>query len=246
MIGQNGFILENQLELPFLALDAALLSDWVAFHAAIQLGYRHFLLAPNGKNAAAIRKLLQNCPLPRRELFLSMELDAQANLPQETERLLREMDAQYFDLLLLRRPKGDLLQNWQDMEEIYDVGAARSIGVSGFRPQRLLPLLRKASIRPMADLLPFSSERASAVTTSFCLSHGIQCLGRLPNPPAVPAMFSEKYGKTSAQLSARLALQNNILPLLPAMDAAEMRAAMAVFDFELSSEDFYALLTLGE
>lgn len=246
MIGQNGFILENQLELPFLALNATLLPDWVSFHAAMQLGYRHFLLAPNGKNAAAIRKTLQNCSLPRRELFLSMELDAQDDLPQETERLLREMDAQYFDLLLLRRVEGNLLQHWQGMEKIYDVGAARSIGVSGFRPQRLLPLLREAKIRPMANLLPFSPERASAVTTAFCLSHGIQCLGRLPRVPAAPALFSEKYGKTSAQLCTRLALQNNILPLLPAMDADELQKARAVFDFELSLEDFYTLLTLGE
>lgn len=248
MIGENGFILENQLELPFLGLDASALQSESAFSAAIDAGYRHFLLAPNGENTSAIRKILQSGTLPKQELLLSMEMDMMqdaAHLSQETERILREMDAPYLDLLLLRRGAGDIAENWAQMELLYEIGAARSIGVSGFLPQHLLPLLRKTKTAPMANLLSFSPEHPAAITVAFCLSRGIQIIGKLPQVPS-PSVYAEKYAKTPLQLCTRLALQQNILPLIQTKNTAEMRAAQDVFDFEMEPEDFYALLTSGE
>lgn len=248
MIDKNGFILENQLELPFLALDITQAQAATTFSAALDAGYRHFLLAPNGENATALRAMLQGCPLSRRELFFTMELDSipdAAKLPQAVEGLLQEMDISYLDLLLLRHKDGQLAENWAQMEWLYEIGATQSIGVSGFLPQQLLPLLRTAKLRPMANLLAFSPANAHPVTAAFCLAHGIQMLGRLPRHPQTPAGM-EKYGKSPLQLCIRLALQNNILPLLQADTPAEMQAAQAVFDFELLPEDFYALLTMGE
>lgn len=249
MIDANGFILENQLELPFLGFDT---KDLKAEHllAAIEAGYRHFLLAPNGENAPTIRKMLQACPLPRRELFLTMELDMQKNLPQEAEHILQQLDTPYFDLLLLRQANGDILQNWQAMEELSDVGAAHGIGTSGFRPQMLLPLLGETKVRPIANLLPFAPMQTHPVTAAFCLSHGIQLLAQMGNPALLTqiplAACAEKYGRSAMQIWLRFALQNNILPLIQAEDAAQMQTAQEIFDFDLSSEDFYTLLSLGE
>lgn len=248
MIGKNGFILENQLELPFLGFHTADMRDSAAFSVALDAGYRHILLAPNGENAPEIQKMRQNGTLPKQELLLSMEIDMMsdaAHLPQAAECILREMDTPYYDLLLLRRGTGNIAENWEQIELLYEIGAARSIGVSGFLPQHLLPLLRATKTAPMANLLPFSPEHPAAVTSSFCLSRGIQIIGRLPQTP-LPSVYAEKYEKTPLQLCTRLALQQNILPLIQAKTGAEMRAAQDVFDFEIEPEDFYALLTSGE
>ena len=255
MIGENGFVLENDVELPFLGFDAAGMQDANVLRAALNAGYRHFYVVET--SCAALEECRKAAGLTRRELFLTASVspaDADA-MQHEINRLLDAPGVLYLDLLLLSAPAGDTRDtaaDWRVLEEFYNLGLVRAIGLRGFLPQHILPLLRTAKVKPMANLLPYAPGRIPAVTAAFCLSHGVQLLGGEPfvrgealSEPIVLSL-AERYGKTAAQVCLRFALQNNVLPLLRATDAADLRKCFGIFDFELSLEELYELMTIGE
>ncbi len=252
MIGENGFVLENDVELPFLGFDAAGMQDAKALRAAPDAGYRHFYVDEG--SCAALEECRKAAGLTRRELFLSASVspaDAET-MQREINRLLDAPGVLYLDLLLLSAPTRDTAADWRVLEEFYDLGLVRAIGLRGFLPQHILPLLHTAKVKPMANLLPYAPGRIPAVTAAFCLSHGLQLLGGEPlgqgdalREPIVLSL-AERYGKTAAQICLRFALQNNVLPLLQATDAAHLQDSLGIFDFELSLEELYELMTIGE
>jgi diketogulonate reductase-like aldo/keto reductase len=58
--------------------------------------------------------------------------------------------------------------------------------------------------------------------------------------------IAQKYGKTTAQILIRYALQKNWVPLPKSDDPARMRENASVFEFEIAEEDMKALNALEQ
>ena len=56
--------------------------------------------------------------------------------------------------------------------------------------------------------------------------------------------IAAKYGKSTAQLCVRFALQNDVLPMPKSTSAAHIAANTEVFDFNISDEDMKTLLEM--
>ena len=167
---------------------------------------------------------------------------------------------QYLDLFLIHWPlpfpgadwKPLVTESWRALEQLYDEGAVRAIGVCNFLPQHLLHVLKTANTVPMIDQFEFHPGYPQYETLQFCQSRGIQAeawsplgRGRLLEDPLVLEL-AKKYGKSPAQICLRFCLQNNVLPLPKSSAPQRMKANLDIFDFEIEQEDIYRLLTMPQ
>lgn len=264
MISENGFVLENNLELPHQGFGTYLVKEEKIILDALQAGYRHLDTARRYENEKIIGNALKECGIRRRDLFLTSkvwktDLGYDSTL-RSFEASVNDLGVQYLDMFLIHWPmphpnadwKPLITETWKAMERLYDEGAAAAIGVCNFLPQHLMHLMQNANTQPMVNQIEFHPGYTQHATLSFCNSRGIQVeawspLGRgaLLNAPLILEL-SGKYGKTPAQICLRFCLQNNVLALPKASSLGRMQENLDIFDFDLELEDIYRLMTMPQ
>ena len=264
MISEKGFVLENGTELPFLGFGTWLVKEEKIILDALASGYRHIDTARRYENEKMVGNALQQCGIPRRELFLTSKVwktDLGYDKTMASfEASLKDLQVQYLDLFLIHWPlpfpgadwKPLVTESWKALERLYDEGAVRAIGVCNFLPQHLLHVLKNANTAPMIDQFEFHPGYPQYETLQFCQSRCIQAeawsplgRGRLLEDPLVLEL-AKKYGKSPAQICLRFCLQNNVLPLPKSSAPERMKANLDIFDFEIEQEDIYRLLTMPQ
>ena len=264
MIGEKGFVLENGVELPFLGFGTYLVKEESILLDALQVGYRHLDTARRYENEKEVGRAVKNSGIPRREIFLTSKLWKTELGYDKTmksfDATLKDLGVNYLDLFLIHWPmpypgadwKPLVTESWKALEQLYEEGAVRAIGVCNFLPQHLLHLMKNANTMPMVNQLEFHPGYTQHATTAFCMNHGIQTeawspLGRgklLDNPLILE--LAKKYGKSPAQICLRFCLQNNVLPLPKSSAPERMKANLDIFDFDLELEDVYRLMTMPQ
>ena len=115
---------------------------------AIHTGYRLIDTASSYKNEQAVgdavKQAIDECIVSRDELFITTKAYIQEmgydNLKWAFERSLKNLGLEYLDLYLIHMPLGDYYGAWRAMEELYEQGRIRSIGVCNFDSARLMDL----------------------------------------------------------------------------------------------------------
>ena len=112
---------------------------------ALETGYRLIDTAAAYFNEEAVGKAIQKSGIPREELFITTKLWIQDAGYEPTKRAfqtsLDKLGLDYLDLYLIHQPLGDYYGSWRAMEELYEAGKIRAIGVCNFYPERLADLL---------------------------------------------------------------------------------------------------------
>ena len=266
MITENGFILENNITLPFLGFGTYKVTENTEkiITDALEAGYRHLDTARMYGNEKEIGNAVKNSGIPRRELFLTTKVWKDDlgydNTLRSFDASIKDLGVPYLDLFLIHWPKATpdadwkpvLTETWRAMERLYEEGAVAAIGVSNHLPHHLMHIMRNANTLPMVNQLEFHPGYTQQATVNFCQSRGI--LVEAWSPLGRAAMLEEplilelaqKYGKSPAQICLRFALQNNILPLPKSSSPERMKENLDIFDFELEMEDMYRLMTLPQ
>lgn len=236
---------------------------------ALEAGYRHFDTAAFYKNEDKLGLAIKQSGIDRKELFLTSKVwktdTGYESTLQAFQESLDRMQTDYLDLYLIHWPTRNLAEDWIDdswrkrnqdtwraLEKLYEEGLVRAIGVSNFLPHHLTDLFQTSNIIPMVDQLEIHPGYTQQFAVDFCQKHDILVeawspLGRMrimQEPFFIE--LSEKYGKTIAQLCIRFELQLGILPLPKASSLERMKENKDVFDFEISQEDMYRILTLPQ
>ena len=123
--------------------------------AAIKNGYRSIDTAQAYGNEEGVGEAISKCGIPREELFITTKIwitnagyeKAKASI----EESLKKLKTDYIDLLLIHQPFGDYYGSYRAMEEAYEEGKVRAIGVSNFYPDRLLDIAHFAKIKPVVN-----------------------------------------------------------------------------------------------
>ena len=236
-----------------------------AVSAALKLGYRFFDTAQIYGNASAIGRGVLLSDLPRAEIFISSKIWTSHRSYDGVMRaftdIIEQLKTTYLDQLLIHWPatQGEPMiwqsQNagtWRALEDLYEQGAVKVIGVSNFLPHHLVPLLARARIRPMVNQLEIHPGYPQFAAVNFCFKHNIAVqawspLGRggLTHHPLLIEL-GEKYGVSPALIALRWSLQHGFIPVVKALDAEHMKSNLDAFGLTLEDEDMTRLDTMQQ
>lgn len=266
MIFEETYLLSNGVHIPKLGLGTWFIPDADAAQAvrdAVQTGYRHFDTAQAYENEQGVGEGIRTCGLPRTELFVTTKLAAEtktyAGAAAAIDGSLRKLGLDYIDLMLIHSPQpwekvnqcedryvDGNRQAWRALEDAYQAGKLRAIGISNFERQDIDSLLSGCTVAPMVnqllihvsntpfDLIAYSQSKGMVVEAYSPVAHG-----EMLKNPAVRAM-ADKYGVTVPQLCIRYTLQLGTLPLPKTADPGHMRDNAEV-DFMISEGDMETL-----
>lgn len=225
---------------------------------AVHAGYRLIDTAAVYGNEAAVGRTVQRCGVLREELFLTSKLwvqDAGYEAAKKAiDTSLKNLQTDYLDLYLIHRPFGDYYGAWRAMEEAYDAGKIRAIGLSNFDPARIVDLTMNNRITPAVNQVECHPFYQQEDTRRFLQEQGIVMEAWAPFAEGKKQIFQNeilrsigaKYGKSPAQVILRWNIQRGIVPLAKSVHLERMEQNLDVFDFALSDDDMLAISQLDE
>lgn len=263
------YLLNNGVKIPVLGFGTWKAQDgeeaYQAVLAALKAGYRYIDTAAVYKNEESVGRAIKDSGLAREELFITTKLwngnhtyeEAQAAFARSMERL----GLDYLDLYLIHWPNPKPLREdgawkkrnaevWRAMEDLYEAGKIRAIGVSNFLPHHLEALLETARITPAVNQIRLAPGVYQTEVVDFCRERGILLeawgpfgQGELFQNPVVQAV-ADKYGKTIAQVALAWSLQEGFLPLPKSVTPSRIASNLDCFDIELDAADMELLKSI--
>ena len=230
---------------------------------AIEAGYRHIDTAQAYGNEESVGRGIRESGIDRKELFITTKLWNRNHSYELTMRSFEEsmnkLGLDYLDLFLIHWPNPIAFrdrwqeanaESWKAMEELYEAGKIRAIGVSNFRPHHLEALLKTAKIPPAVNQIRLCPGETQDETVTWCRERGMVLeaysplgVGRIFEVPEMQDL-AEKYGRSIAQICIRWSLQRGWLPLPKSVTPSRIRENLRVFDFELLEEDVQLIADL--
>jgi diketogulonate reductase-like aldo/keto reductase len=220
---------------------------------ALELGYRHVDTAQAYGNEQSVGRALRSSGVPREEVFVTTKFNpGRKDAAAELERSLERLGVAYVDLYIVHWPQGGPTRAWPGMERAYELGHARSVGVSNFGSSELDELMSIAAIRPVLNQVQFSPFKYRRRLLEACEEHDVALeaysplgTGRHLSDVGVQKL-AERVGRTPAQVLLRWCVQRDlvVIPKSTHRDRIEENARIA--DFRLSDEAMAALDAMDE
>lgn len=217
--------------------------------AAIKNGYRSIDTAQAYGNEEGVGEAISKCGVPREELFITTKIwitnagyeKAKASI----EESLKKLKTDYIDLLLIHQPFGDYYGSYRAMEEAYEEGKVRAIGVSNFYPDRFLDIAHFAKIKPTVNQVETHVFCQQKEAKEYMKKNHTQIMSWGPfaegkndyfNNPVLKEIGAN-HGKTVAQTALRFLLQSDVVLIPKSVHEDRMKENFDIFDFELSEEE---------
>ena len=230
---------------------------------ALEAGYRYFDTASFYQTETYVAQALRDSGVSRSEVFLASKMwkdeMGYAQTKAAFQRTLERLETDYLDLYLIHWPRPDAgygdwkqldMDTWRAMEELYEAGKIRAIGLSNFLPQHIENLLQNGKIAPMVNQIEFHPGHTQEATVRYCQAHGIQVQAwspmgrtRVLKDPLVQEL-AQNHGVSAAQICLRYAVQRQIIPLPKASSIERMKQNQDLFSFELTQEEMFRLDTM--
>ncbi len=252
--------LNNSVEIPILGFGVFQISDPAECERsvvdAIHAGYRHIDTAASYMNEEAVGRGIQQSGVAREKLFITTKLWIQSQGYEGTlkafERSLKRLQLDYIDLYLIHQPFGDVYGEWRAMEELYQQGKMRAIGVSNFLPDRIMDLMIHNKITPAVNQIEVNPFQQQIDNQKFLEDNSVMVEAWAPFAEGRSNIFKNelllsiaaKHKKSIPQVILRWLVQRGIIALAKSTRKERMMENISVFDFELSSEDLAAIETL--
>jgi diketogulonate reductase-like aldo/keto reductase len=244
--------LYNGVEMPWLGLGvhrAGSGSEVVAaIQCALQADYRSIDTATYYQNEHRVGEAIAESGIPRDEIFLTSKVwntdQGYRSTIEVFESSLEKLQTSYLDLYLIHWPQpGTIFETWRAMEELYDKGQIRAIGVCNFLITHLKRLMENSRIKPMVNQFEFHPELVQPELLNFCRENQIQpeawrpiMKGRV-NEIELLQELAEKYQKSPVQIVLRWDIQKGVVTIPKSVTPERIISNADVFDFELSAED---------
>jgi diketogulonate reductase-like aldo/keto reductase len=252
--------LNNGVEIPILGFGVFQITDPIECERsvvdAIQIGYSHIDTAASYQNEEAVGKGIKQSGVAREKLFITTKLWIQRNGYEGTikafENSLKRLQLDYIDLYLIHQPFGDVYGEWRAMEELYQQGKVKAIGVSNFQPDRIMDLMIHNKITPAINQIEVNPFQQQIETQKFLQDNSVQVEAWAPFAEGKNNVFQNelllslatKHKKSIAQIILRWLVQREIIVLSKSVRKERMIENISVFDFELSADDIATITTL--
>ncbi|MCB5301090.1 aldo/keto reductase [Yersinia bercovieri] len=247
----NTVTLNNGIQIPLLDFGVFQMTDPAecerAVIDAIDVGYRLIDTAASYQNETQVGNALKLSGVARDELFVTTKLWLQdthyEGAKAQFERSLNRLQLDYVDLYLIHQPYGDLHGAWRAMEELYQAGKIRAIGVSNFHPDRLADLMAFNKIIPAVNQIEVNPFNQQLHAVPWMQSRTIQPEAWAPFAEGRNGLFQnprlaaigEKYGKSVGQVVLRWIYQRGIVSLAKSVRKERITENFNVLDFALNA-----------
>ncbi|MCD8356420.1 MAG: aldo/keto reductase [Clostridia bacterium] len=225
---------------------------------ALKVGYRSIDTAQSYFNEEQVGSAIKKSGVPREEIFLTTKVWIEHYGYEQTkaaiQQSMRKLQTNYIDLVLLHQPFSDVYGAWHAMEELYEAGVIRAIGISNFYADRMVDFASFNRIKPMINQMETHIFNQQNTLKEWADKYNIRLEawapfgegrgGTFDNP--IIADIAAKYDKTPAQVMLRWNIQRGVVVIPKSTHIKRMEENFNVFDFTLSNEDMAAIATLDK
>ncbi len=268
MILEETYTLSNGVEIPKLGLGTWFIDNANAASAvkqAVKIGYRHLDTAQAYGNEQGVGEGIRTSGISRDEIFVTTKLAAEVKSYEKAveaiDGSIKTMRLDRLDLMIIHSPQpwrefrakdryfeGNR-EAWRALEEAYEAGKLRAIGVSNFEREDIDNLLGACNVKPMVnqilvhiantphELISYSQQQELLVEAYSPIAHGELLKNQRVRE------IADKYDVSVPQLSIRYTLQLGLLPL-PKTENPEHMKSNAQVEFEISNEDLETLKSI--
>ena len=259
------YTLSNGVRIPRLGLGTWLIPDdevAAAVQSAIEIGYRHIDTAQAYENERGVGEGIRASGLPREQVFVTTKVAAEIKTYEEAaasvDDSLRKLGMDYADLIIIHCPQpwaefrgakryfAENKQVWKALEDAYEAGKARAIGVSNFLVDDLQNILEDCRIKPMVNQIKLHIGETPHDLLAFCRQQNIQieayspiAHGRALENDEIAAV-AKRYGVSVPQLCIQYTLQLGAVSLPKSTKPGHLKSNVQL-DFTISEEDMAAL-----
>ncbi len=220
-----------------------------AVRNALKMGYRHIDTAHAYQNERSVGAAIRESGIPREDIWITSKLwpneYGEGKTLAAIDEMLKRLDVESLDLLLLHQQVGDYMDAWRDCEKAVRQGKVRTIGLSNFESERLEEVCEAAEIKPAAlqvECHPYFQQEelrkrlapyGTVIEAWYPIGHGDTDLIGEP----VFAKLAEKYGKTNVQVILRWHIQEGNIIFPKSTNTQHIKDNFDIFDFELTSDE---------
>ena len=260
------FTLNNGVKIPKLGLGTWFIEDDKAADAvreAVKSGYRLIDTAQAYGNERGVGEGVRTCGVPREEIFVTSKVAAEHKTYEQAkagiDETLQKMGLDYLDMMIIHSPQPWVEVNqsdnryedgnreaWRALEEAYEAGKLKAIGVSNFQTGDIESLVKTAKIKPMVNQILLHISNTPMELVEYCQKNDILVEAYSPiahgvilDQPEIKKM-ADKYGVTVPQLCIRYTIQLGTVSLPKTVNPEHMKTNADV-DFEISTEDMETL-----
>lgn len=216
---------------------------------ALSVGYRSLDTAQSYFNEEEVGSAIKKSGIPREEIFLTTKVWIEHYGYEECKKSvlesLNKLQTDYLDLILLHQPFGDTYGAWKALEELYEEGKVRAIGISNHYIDRMVEFSNFTRIKPMVNQMevhPFCQQKE---LKEWADKYDIQLEAWAPFGEGRNGLFdneilaeiAKKHGKTTAQVMLRWHIQRGVVIIPKSVHKERMIENFNVFDFVLDDED---------
>ncbi|MGL4394145.1 MAG: aldo/keto reductase [Brevinema sp.] len=249
----NYVTLNNGLKMPILGFGVFQVPEPEACEKAvldaIEEGYRLIDTAASYQNEESVGNAIKKSGVAREEMFITTKVWVQDVGYEATkkafEKSLNNLGLDYLDLYLIHQPFGDIHGAWRAMEELYNAGKIKAIGVSNFHNDRVMDMIANNKIAPMINQIETHPFYQRIEEENFLKENGVQIQSWGPFAEGKNNLFQNEqlleignqYGKSVAQVVLRWLVQRNVVVIPKSVNKDRIQQNFEVFDFELSEKD---------
>ena len=252
-------VLNNGLKMPMVGLGVYNISERETQRVvedAVLVGYRSIDTAAMYCNEKGVGDAVRACGVLREELFITTKICDSCYTREETLRTvdhsMKQLGLDYVDLMLIHWPVGNPTVMWHTLEELYEQGLFKAIGVSNFYPNTFPKIVNDAKVMPVVNqcethvlyqqrkMLEYLKPYNTALEAWSPLAEGKHGIFRNKSLRRI----GEKYGKTSAQIALKFLIQNGIVIIPKTTHKERMMENINIFDFTLTDDDLQEIRLL--
>lgn len=225
---------------------------------ALKAGYRSIDTAQSYFNEKEVGDAIAKSGVPREDIFLTTKVWVEHygynNAKASVLESMKKLKTDYLDLCLLHQPFADYYGAYRALEELYDEGKIRAIGISNFYPDRMVDIASFARIPPVINQVEVHPLCQQITAKPYMEKYGVQIEAWAPFGEGREGMFTNpvlvgiarKYQKSVAQVILRWHIQRGVAAIPKSTHIERMKENLAVFDFDLHNQDMQAIAALDK
>lgn len=238
---------------------AELNGDFSALESAIDLGYRSIDAAVSYRNERGVGQTLANSDVPREEFFITSKIPRQEVYFSTKEAVRNTIDSSlanfetdYLDLYLIHHPienKDYLKHTWEVLEEYYNEGALKAIGVSNFNQALLDEIASYATVQPAVNQIQVNLKEKNQELIDLVKEREITPVAWGPmkatnQQKEALAHIGKPYNKSWAQVLLRFQIQRGVVVIPKSHNPENQAANLDIFDFKLKDQEMTEIANL--